>query len=566
MKYARALLLVFWISLVFISCEDNTPVPLNYTLSMTENDSVALLEVLLEMPANPAGFTRVHYPNEAWGEEELHRSLFSLKLEPEAIQNRLEINKDSGWIDLHYPKGQSVMKLRYQILQDFEQNQLSTDEVYRPIVQGNYFHLFSHHLFIGPSVDRPVEVSLNWEKLPEDFVVHNSFGSGERQQYLAPMSWDEFQSAIFVGGDFRIYSDQLEGNEISLATRSEWIPFKEEEVFEVLRETLKAQRDFWDDHSQEYFTVTLHPFSQEQGSSFQGTGLTNSFATSVSNNDFTSLDQLIYLFNHELMHNWIGHTIENANEEEQYWFSEGFTEYYTFRNIAQNRVGGAEVNSFFQSINESARLLYGSPVRDEPNSKMSYENFWSNPDYGKLPYYRGALFAFMIDLHIRKESGGTASLDDMMRDFLERARQGEQLNHNLFLRVLNKYWTGGKAYFEKHILQGAFFDLAELYTEMGLNFEAEASVYELGLTLSEDRSHVVDVVPGSAAAKAGVLSGDYLFSRSIWYGSTTKKVELGVIREGKRHRFSYYPVKKVALPQLSEHPENWTQLGFSMLN
>lgn len=566
MRYIRALLLVFWISLVFIGCEDNTPMPLNYTLKVTENDSVPLMEVLLEMPANPAGFTRVHYPNEAWGEKELHRSLFSLKLEPAAIQNRLEINKDSGWIDLHYPKGQSVLKLRYQIQQDFEQSELSTAEVYRPIVQDNYFHLFSHHLFIGPATDRPVEVSLNWENLPEDFVVHNSFGSGERQQLLTPMAWDEFQSAIFVGGDFRTYTDQLEGNAISLATRGEWIPFEEEEVFKVLKETLKAQRDFWNDHSQEYFTVTLHPFSQEQGSSFQGTGLTNSFATSVSNNDFTSLDQLIYLFNHELMHNWIGHTIENANEEEQYWFSEGFTEYYTFRNIAQNRVGGAEVNTFFQSINESARLLYGSPVRDEPNSELNYENFWSNPDFGKLPYYRGALFAFMIDLHIRKQSNGTASLDDMMRDFLEHARQGEQLDHNLFLRVLNTYWDGGKAYFEKHILQGAFFDLEELYTEMGLQFEAEASVYELGLTLSEDRSQVVDVVPGSAAAKAGVQPGDYLFSRSIWYGSTSKTVELGVIREGRRIRFSYYPIKKVALPQLIESAENWEQLGFPLLN
>ena len=128
-----------------------------------------------------------------------------------------------------------------------------------------------------------------------------------------------------------------------------------------------------------------------------------------------------------------------------------------------------------------------------------------------------------------------------MRAFLKHARQGMKLDHKLFLGVLDTYWPEGPEAFKKHILEGEFIDLAQLYSEMGLRFTPEASVYELGLTLSEDRSQIEEVFPGTAAARAGLESGDYLYSRSIWYGSTTNTVELGVIREGKRLQFSYYP-------------------------
>ena len=551
----------FLVLLSFWACEEKQIPLLRYTIETTQNDTLSRLQVELTLPANPAGFTRLHYPDKAWGETNLHRSLAGIELTPEHKEARIEINKDSGWIDLHYRRNLPEIRVRYQIRQDFEQSRLSTSEVYRPIVQPQYFHLFAHHLFMAPAYEDAVEIELVWDRFPENVVIHNSFGSGVRSQQLGPMDWEEFQSSIFVGGDFRVHRDVLDGNEISLATRGEWIPFEEEEVFQVLKSTLKAQRDFWNDHSQAYFTVTLHPFEQEQGSSFQGTGLTNSFATSVSNNDFTDLEQLVYLFNHELMHNWIGHTIENENEEEQYWFSEGFTEYYTFKNIALNRVGGAQPESFLRSINEAVRNLYTSPVRDQPNKLINYDNFWSNPDYGKLPYYRGAVFAFILDMQIHKESSGKFSLDDLMRDLLKRARKGERLSHALFLEVLDQYWPGGQSYFKKHILNGEFYDLEFWYQAFQLDYAPTGQIYELGFELSGDRKAVTRVHAGTAAEYAGLKAGDQLFSRSIWYGSLSKKVELGVLRDGQRLKISFLPVKEVNLPQLEESPTNWQKLG-----
>ncbi|PQB03498.1 hypothetical protein BST85_00255 [Aureitalea marina] len=98
-----------------------------------------------------------------------------------------------------------------------------------------------------------------------------------------------------------------------LAIRGQWQAFEDQQVVDMLGRTIQTQRDFWKDHSQEYFTVTLIPTQLDRGSSMGGTGLTNSFAANASNNKYLDFSGLSWLFNHELMHNWIGHTIKNAN-------------------------------------------------------------------------------------------------------------------------------------------------------------------------------------------------------------------------------------------------------------
>ena len=123
------------------------------------------------------------------------------------------------------------------------------------------------------------------------------------------------------------------------------------------------QRDFWQDHSQKYFAVTMTPTHQENGSSYQGSGLTNSFATSASNNDNLDPEGLVYLFNHELQHNWTGHTIVNQNEEEQYWFSEGFTDYYTLKNIAKNKISDLDGDYFIKMFNQTIKTPLHIPCK-----------------------------------------------------------------------------------------------------------------------------------------------------------------------------------------------------------
>ena len=546
--------------LLAFSCKQEASPRLEYEIVKSQADSLPALEVRMHFTADSGKTTYVRYDDEAWGQTGLFNSLREVRLLEG--QGSLLMEPDSGRIRITHPAGAGPMVLSYKIVQDTP-GPKDTRETYRPIVEPGYFHVFSHNLFALPQHyqkgDAPlVSILLKWTGWGPDEVIHNSFGNRQRTQDLGTISLEKFHSAIFVGGDFRIYADQIQGNELYLAIRGNWIPFGDGEVMDLLSETVRAQRQFWKDHSQPYFTVTMRPFPQDRGSSFQGTGLTNSFATSVSNNAETELDQMGYLFNHELMHNWIGHTIENENEEEQYWFSEGFTEYYTHKNIASQRIGGKDWGYFIGQINEGIRLLEASPVKGAPNSEITYENFWKDPEYGKLPYRRGMLFAFYLDLQLQAVSGGKYSLDDVMRDLLRASREsGQKLTHAHFLKTVGAYLPEDLTpFFNQHILHGEALPLEELFGQLGFEFQEEADLFDLGFRFSPERTDVTAVDPGSEAYRAGVRDGDRVVSRNIYLGNTRKEVELVLERGGRRIPVAYYPVKKAPVVQLLDTEAN----------
>ena len=559
--FKRVLLTALLATFLF-SCQQRPESDISYEISAVMVDSVPQLKIKMTLKASPNGTTTLSFPNEAWGQEGLHKALGKMQLLN--VEGAVEKDADSSRIVLMHPKDVEELEFEYFLKQDFE-GDVSTSKIYRPIINKTYFHAFSHNMFMIPeNAGESEDILLDWTSLPEEYTIHNSFGSKEKIQLLKDQDVGLFSNAIFVGGDFRVFNDEIQGNKISLATRGEWIPFKDEEVFKVLEETLTYQRNFWNDHSQEYFTVTMQPFPQENGSSFQGTGLTNSFATSVSNNDQTEIGQMVYLFNHELMHNWIGHTIKNDNEEEQYWFSEGFTEYYTFKNIAKNKINGLDGTFFIEELNRTIRDLYASSVAEAPNSEVNYDNFWTNYEYSKLPYWRGAIFAFYLDQSIQRISGGEKSLDDVMHQiYADVTTSDQKLTHDYFIGVMKNYWDGDfEAVFQKHIEEGQKVDLVALFDDLGLDYSPESDIYELGFEFTEDRKGIASVVEGSKAWEAGVREGDEVFSRSIWQGSIDHEAELSLKRNGERINIAFYPITKAAVPQLKPTSENVEKLGF----
>ncbi len=559
--FKRVLLTVLLTTFLY-SCQQQPEADICYTISPAVVDSIPHLRIKMTLKADPDGTTELSFPDKAWGQTDLYNSLGNMQLLN--VEGIVEKDADSARIVLMHPKEVEELEFEYFLKQDFEDD-VSTTKVYRPIINKDYFHVFSHNLFMVPeNTKEDLDIALDWSAFPEDYTIHNSFGSREKEQLLMDMDLELFGSAIFVGGDFRMFNGDIEGNQISLATRGEWVPFKDGDVFKVLEETLIYQRNFWNDHSQEYFTVTLQPFPQESGSSFQGTGLTNSFATSVSNNDQTDMEQLVYLFNHELMHNWIGHTIKNDNEEEQYWFSEGFTEYYTFKNIARNNINGLDGSFFIAEMNRTIRDLYVSSVGDAPNSEINYDNFWANYEYSKLPYWRGAIFAFYLDQKIKQRSGGKQSLDDVMHQIYEDAtNKGQKLTHDYFIGVMDGYWNGDfQPVFQKYIEEGQKVDLVALFDGLDLDYSPESDIYELGFEFTQNRKGIQSVTQGSKAWEAGVRAGDEVFSRSIWQGSIDHKVELGLRRNGEERNISFYPVTKAKVPQLKATSGNLEKLGF----
>ena len=557
-------LLVLLSVLLICSCTEKQP-DITYKVSPLKDPfGNTLLKIQLRCKADPSGKTILNFNDTAWGQDSLHNAIHSMRLID--LAGNVIQQRDSNRILIEHDSTLDQVVFEYTLKQD-TQGPLETHMTYRPIVTPDYFHVFGHSFFMLPQSadddpERPLNIAISWDGFPESYAFQNSFDSNKTvQQFKTTPSL--FHSSVFVGGDFRLYPIKVNSNQVHLAIRGTWEVFDDSTMVDVLQKTIKAQRDFWKDHSQGYFSVTLIPTVQERGSSFQGTGLTNSFATNASNNEFLEVEGLVYLLNHELMHNWTGHLIKNENEEEQYWFSEGFTEYYTFKNIARNKIYDLDAEYFIEELNKLSRSLYSSPVKNAKNEEINYKNYWSNRDYSKLPYYRGALFAFILDQKIQQDSEGKFSLDDLMLQIKSDALNKDQrLTHSYFINTANTFLKEDLSpFFDSYIIKGESLPIEALFQDFGFDFDPLSNIFDLGFEFSPDRRSIMAVDSSSEAYKAGLRAGDRIVSLSYMYDPTFK-AEFVKKQGDQEVSVSFYPKKSVKLPSLKASESTIQKLSF----
>jgi predicted metalloprotease with PDZ domain len=335
---------------------------------------------------------------------------------------------------------------------------------YRPFVDSSYFHMLGMRLFIVPaelteSDTNRFHIRINFIGDDNFGVFHSSFGKDNMQN--AVLSREELYGSFFVGGDYRRY-ESIEGTDtLYFVTRGDWIPFSDEDILGILKDVYKAQNDFWQDPRKGAFSVSLTP-TFESWYSVGGSGFSTSFMSFSSNNDQVTLKHMKWLYNHEFLHKWIGRTIINENEVEQYWFSEGFTDYYAYK--LQLKYKTLNVNEYIDILNSEVIIPHHKdPVRNIRNEDLTFETYWMNyATYMKLPYRRGLLYAFLLDIQIKEESNYTQSLDNLMLDLFQMALndEGFRFNQDVFLNIIGKYLTHPKVVtdYERYILEGELID------------------------------------------------------------------------------------------------------------
>jgi predicted metalloprotease with PDZ domain len=114
------------------------------------------------------------------------------------------------------------------------------------------------------------------------------------------------------------------------------------------------------------------------------------------------------------------------------WVAEGCTDYYA--NLFLRRAGLVTDKQYLDSAARSFQNLQETPGRFEQSAEESSFDAWikyyradENFFNSSVSYYdKGAILGLLLDLEIRRRSGGTHSLDDVMRalytDFYKRGR------------------------------------------------------------------------------------------------------------------------------------------------
>lgn len=497
------------------------------SLQITVEPAGSAFRVSIAFNGEADGTTTIILPNEWGGQRELHK----------AIRN-VWVSKDATLADTDKPfvktvshkPGQKVI-VTYEIAQDF-QGPLKNAVRCRPVTDASYLHWIGNTVWVLPEWDDQAEanVAIEWKSFPKSWTIANSFATGkQKQKFQAKLG--ELRSAIFVAGDLRIVSTKSKGNDINVAVRGTW-QFTDGELAEMIRKVIETERDFFEDHSQKYYLVTLVPIDEGPNAiSLGGTGLTDSFALFATPN--ATIPRFRGLLAHEYAHNWIPGRLGRMPESEQslYWFSEGFTEFYTYRLLL--RGGLITPAEYVGAYNERIREYYMLPVRTAANDRI-VKDLWTDRNVQRLPYLRGFLFATNLDADIRRASNGRSSLDDAIRELFEASKaKAQPLSFESLAAHFSKHLgTDATLMIKQYLIDGELIVPHADALGSAISQETiEMPVFELGFDFdkfAKDRV-VADLNPNSSAYAAGLRNGQVRNGGvSLAFGDTSKEIELKV--------------------------------------
>ena len=182
--------------------------------------------------------------------------------------------------------------------------------------------------------------------------------------------------------------------------------------------------------------------------------------------DETSKRLWVPLVGHEIVHIWNGTAIKFR--EQEYWFSEGFTEYYS--RIVSARLGLTSENEFLDNL-ESACEAYLSK-QGNLSIRRAGENKGANSG---LVYQGGSLVAAALDVKIRKLTQNRNSLDDVMRQmYQEFGLTSVSYTMDDVIRIVNQITGADFAHFFRNYVSGTKrLPLAEYLGDVGVDVQIE---------------------------------------------------------------------------------------------
>jgi predicted metalloprotease with PDZ domain len=181
---------------------------------------------------------------------------------------------------------------------------------------------------------------------------------------------------------------------------------------------------------------------------------------------------------HEMFHYWNGtNFIYSEDYEGNYWFSEGFTNYYSSLTLV--RAGIIEEEDYLRFLAfQFSKMQYYQANTENPVSLTlagkSKVNNWH------FIYGGGTSIAFILDVEIRKATNGQKSLDDFMKVlYTKYGKSGRPISLEIQITELN-YMTNSdfRPFFDQYVsgTEAALAAIIDACEEAGLvlsNFQNE---------------------------------------------------------------------------------------------
>ncbi len=313
---------------------------------------------------------------------------------------------------------------------------------------------------------------------PSDVLAFSYYGAGPLKRYPAT-----------ADGHFSFYwaSDP---------------PFDAADLGQRVRALYDSMAAFFDDKGSSYRVFARSNPYLGTG----GTALSHAFMFGYNAPSKPTAAGLQLLVAHEMAHTWP--TLQGEHGDTA-WYSEGTAEYYAL--ALSWRAGAIPLEKVITTLNERADAYYSNPYRGLSNSEGA-KRFWTDPVAQTIPYGRGWLYLVQTDAEIRQASKGRRSLDDVVKDLRRRQVAGKPYGVPEWLELVGAEIGPGpaKAGYDHMAAGDLLVPPAAAFAPCLEVAKHPVRPFELGFarrSLNDDRI-VRDLVPGSAAEKAGVRNGD----------------------------------------------------------
>lgn len=273
-----------------------------------------------------------------------------------------------------------------------------------------------------------------------------------------------------------------------------------------------------------------------------GMGLRHSFI--ITYGPGTKVDELHFTLAHEMFHTFAG-SLDAPPGLLSSWFGEGLAVHYTRKLLL--RTGQISPEAFLESLNSTAGRYYTNAMIDTPNAGIP-ARFWADTRVRVLPYDRGSLYFAELDHRLRRESEGKRSLDDLLRAMLERRRAGAPMDRAAWVRLLEEtLGPSAVSRFEAMLEGTVMLPEPAAFGPCFTRVRKPLQRYQLGFepkVLTENPRIVRGLIPGSAAARAGLENGDEIMkpvAQDAIQADQRATLRLAVRRDRRTFSVTYRP-------------------------